>query len=212
MGMKISPFYEVLAYIARYWFALLALLVLFGAVRWLQAEQSRTARARRGGQALPTPKEEPIGEWLVLEGGKARLSEGTALIAPREGWLGGARRCAVRLPGRGMPARAARFALQADGLHVVPRRAGMITVDGQSVRREAVLRHGAQLAIGDTVLQLSLFAGVVEAPKRAKKPKRRKKTPIEPPPEVPEERTELPEPGIILRTGRDRKSTGGVHG
>jgi hypothetical protein len=208
--MKISPFYEVLAYIARYWFALLALLVLFGAVRWLRTEQARTARARRGGQALPAPAEEPIGEWLVLESGKARLSEGTALITPREGWLGGARRCAVRLPGRGMPARAARFALQADGLRMVPRRAGMIAVDGQSVRREAVLRHGAMLAIGDTVLQLSLFAGVIDPPK---KPKRRKKKSKEAlPPELPEERAELPEPVIILRTGRDRKSAGGVHG
>ncbi|MDR0928803.1 MAG: hypothetical protein LBM74_03705 [Oscillospiraceae bacterium] len=205
--MKISPFYEVLAYIARYWFALLALLVLFGAVRWLRAEQ---ARARRAGKASSAPTDAPIGEWLVLEGGRARLSEGAVLAAPKEGWLGGARGCAVRLPGRGMPGRAARFALQADGLRMLPRRAGVIAVDGQSVRREAVLRHGAMLAIGETVLQLSLFAGVIDPPKKSK---RRRKAPKEAlPPELPEERTELPEPAIILRTGRDRKNTGGMHG
>jgi hypothetical protein len=205
-----SPFYEVIAYIARYWFALLALCVLWGAVRWLRAEQ---ARARRDGKPSPAQAGAVIGEWLVLSGGRARLREGATLAAPREGWLGAARGCAVRLKGRGMPARAARFALQADGLRLLPRRAGVIAVDGQPVRREAVLRDGAMLAIGDTVLQLQLLPGVIEAPK---KPKRRKKAAPEALPEeaMPqmEGRTELPQPALVLRRGRDKKTIGGMHG
>ncbi|MDR0898361.1 MAG: hypothetical protein LBN04_10970 [Oscillospiraceae bacterium] len=208
----ISPFYEVIAYMARYWFALLALCVLWGAVRWLRAE---SVRARRGGEPMPVPVEAPIGDWLVLAAGRARLSEGATLAAPREGWLGGARGCAVRLKGRGMPARAARFALQADGLRLLPRRAGVIAVDGQPVRREAVLRDGAMLTIGDTVLQLQLLDGVIDAPKRVKKPKRSKKAAKEMPPEPlpePEGRTELPQPALVLRRVRDKKTIGGMHG
>lgn len=148
--------YAVVAYIARYWFAGLAILIIWRAVRWLRQDVDRQARARR-----TLPDAGFIGEWAVVASDVPRMPVGTVLRAPRDGWIGSARACDVRLLHAGVPARAARFYLREDGLHLLPQRRDTLLVDGEAVQREAVLRHGATLTVGGVTLQLRLFAGVI---------------------------------------------------
>lgn len=148
--------YAVVAYIARYWFAGLAILIIWRAVRWLRQDVDRTTRAQR-----TLPDAGFIGEWAVVASDAPRMPAGTVLRAPRDGWIGSTRACDVRLMHAGVPARAARFYLREDGLHLLPQRRDTLLVDGEPVQREAVLRHGATLTVGGVTLQLRLFAGVI---------------------------------------------------
>lgn len=148
--------YGVIAYIARYWFAILVVIILWRAILWLRKDAYRTAVVM---DMLPDAGF--IGEWVVVESYDDTVAEGTVLNAPRDGWLGSARACDVRLKSRGIPARVARFYLRKDGLHLLPQRRGTVEVDGEPVHREAVLRHGALLAVGDITIQLRLFAGIL---------------------------------------------------
>lgn len=149
MGMKESM-YAAVAYAMRYWFAFLSALALASALVWLRRDRAARLRAVEG-----LPDAGMIGEWAVLcEGETPRMLE-----TPPDGWLGSGRLCDVRH--KGLPRLAARFALHADGLHLVPLRPNLICVDGVPVRRLAVLRHGAVLSCRGVTLQLRLFAGVL---------------------------------------------------
>lgn len=150
-----ASFYSVLAYIARYWFAVLVFIILWRAVLWLQKDADTKARRQSR-----LPDAGFIGEWVVLAPGDA-MREGAALSAPRDGWMGSARGCDVRIRGAKVPPRAARFFLRRDGLHLQPERKSRIKVDGEPVRVEAILRHGATVTLGGITLQLRLFAGIL---------------------------------------------------
>ncbi len=218
--------YSVIAYFARYWFAFLMVIILWRAVIWLRKDAHRSAVV----QSL-LPDAGFIGEWAVMEGEEGDLAEGVILNAPRDGWLGAARACDVRIRSEGVPARAARFTLRHDGLHVLPRQPDTIVVDGEPVRKEAVLRHGATLTVGDVTLQLRLFAGVLlsgEVPaakaQARKTPKSRQNNEapaarVAPAPErqrapVPqateEQPSSLPRPTLTITTRRSRRSASGT--
>ena len=148
--------YAVLAYIARYWFALLAVVIIWRAIQWIRKDVDHKARVLR-----KLPDAGYIGEWAIVASDASSAPAGQVMHAPRDGWIGSARACDVRLKDAGVPARAARFYLQPDGLHLLPQRRDTILVDGESVQREAVLRHGATLTVGGVTMQLRLFAGVL---------------------------------------------------
>lgn len=148
--------YAVAAYIARYWFAALAVVIVWRGIIWMRKDADRVSRAQRN-----LPDAGYIGEWAVVASDVPTTPEGLVLRAPRDGWIGSARACDVRLKDAGVSAHAARFFLREDGLHVQPQHSGEMLVDGEPVQREAVLRHGATLTIGGVTLQLRLFAGVV---------------------------------------------------
>lgn len=184
--------YEFLAYIARYWFALLALVVIWRALRWLRRDAKRMRRVR---QLLPDAG--TIGEWVVTGCEGRSMHLGDVLPAPGEGWLGSARGCDVRVRHPGAPARAARFILHPDGLHLRAQRPGVLFVDGEPVRRNAVLRHGATLTLGGVTLELRLFAGVVTDAPRAQKPRAREEaSPV----------TALPTPALRMKRKHGRAS------
>lgn len=160
--------YAVLAYIARYWFALLLAVILWRAVVWMRKDAEHVAKTSRN-----LPDAGFIGEWAVVASDAPAMPAGHVMRAPRDGWIGSARACDIRLKDAGVPARAARFFLRPDGVHVLPEKSGMMLVDGMVVQREAVLRHGATLTVGGVTLQLRLFAGVVLTPERPARWRRR---------------------------------------
>lgn len=189
--MFMSDIYSVIAYIARYWFVALVLVIIWRALYWLRRDARRVSRALRR-----YPDAGYIGEWAVIDVETAQPT-GEVLAAPQDGWLGSARGCDVCLPHADMPAHAARFFLRADGLHLVPRRSGVLMVDGEPVRREAVLRHGATVSCGRAALQLRLFAGVVLSGEKPGRKPRPDPEPVLPdlPPEVAEAEEEGAEAG-----------------
>lgn len=148
--------YAVIAYIARYWFTFLAVIIIWRAIIWLRKDADRLSRVRRR-----LPDAGYIGEWAVVASDAPGVPAGMVLRAPRDGWVGSARACDIRLRDAGVPARAARFYLRPDGLHLLPQRSNQVLVDGETVQREAILRHGATMTVGGVTLQLRLFAGVL---------------------------------------------------
>lgn len=198
--------YAVIAYIARYWFALLTVVILWRAMLWIRKDADRMARMQR-----KLPDAGFIGEWAVIESGDEGLAKGAALSAPRDGWIGSARACDVRVKSRDVPARAARFYLRPDGLHLLPRHSGSILVDGEIVRREAVLRHGATLTVGGVTLQLRLFAGVLLKGEVPVKKKRARPLAARGAEALDEDAapgpTELPKPALTMPKRRQRRQT-----
>lgn len=148
--------YEVLAFAMRYWFLFLIAVIIWRSIRWLKKDGRKSARLHRR-----LPDAGHVGEWVIISSGESKLKAGHVLPISREGWLGSAGACDVCVRDRGIPARAARFFLKRDGLHLLPQKRDLLIVDGELVQREAVLRHGATLQAGNTVLQLRMFAGVM---------------------------------------------------
>lgn len=145
-----NELYGVIAYAMRYWFLGLLLAALCAAVNVLR----RARKTQRDSSALPDAG--MIGEWALLreDGSAAAL-----LPAPHDGIIGESRLCDVRVPG--LPRFAASYSLERDGVHLRPFARCALFVEGQPVRKKAVLRHGAVLRVGERALQLRLFAGVL---------------------------------------------------
>ena len=152
-----QEYYELLALAARYVFALLGVVVVWRATRWLRQD---ARQRRRVMSALPDAGY--IGALYVMEGQSKRLSPDDSLPLPTEGLLGSGAGCDVRVHHPTVARRHALFELRTDGLHLRPHRDERLQVDGHPVPQgcEAILTHGAVLTLGGVTLQLRLFAGV----------------------------------------------------
>lgn len=152
-----EQWYEALAWIMRYWFAALAFVTVYRALRWMLAD----ARLRRKAiRALPDAGY--IGHFLVLSGESRALEPGDEIQLPCEGTLGYSRRCDVCIRHKSLFAREAFFWLEQDGLHMSPIHSGSFMVDSEQVGAgdEAVLLSGARLLIGEVALELKLLKGL----------------------------------------------------
>lgn len=155
-----EAYYEILSLAARYWFALLGVVIVWRSFGWLRKDRRLTHKRLK-----TLPDAGLIGELVVLEGSD-ELPEGVCLPVPREGILGSVRTCDIVVPVHGVDRRHLNFSF-VDGLGLVmapePRRSCL--VDGETVvdRRSArsfPMRHGSMLFVGDAVLKLRLFAGL----------------------------------------------------
>ncbi|MDR3051485.1 MAG: FHA domain-containing protein [Oscillospiraceae bacterium] len=174
--------YEPLAVAGQYWFALLAVIVVWRAFRWLRAD----ARLRKK-VLKELPDAGYIGTLNVLAGESRDLEPGEDIPLPPEGVLGSAAGCDAWVPHPTVSARHAFFQWGPEGLRLRPCRDEPLAVDGRLIpaNSEAILRHGAQIEMGAVVLQLRLFAGLDAAgamtpdgeallPAKKRKPRRRK--------------------------------------
>lgn len=152
--------YEIISLGARYWFALLGVLIVWRAFRWLRKD--RRANHRRLRQL---PDAGMIGEMVVLEGSD-ELPEGTAIPVPRAGVLGFVRGCDVVVPVDGVAAHHLDFTFQdGKGLLLFPLRGATCYVDDvelthRSKTKKHPMCHGSRLQVGGAVLRLRLFAGL----------------------------------------------------
>ena len=141
----------------RYVFVFLAFMVVYRAMGWI----IRDLHLRR--QVMQKlPDAGYIGAFYVMSGESRRMEEGDEIRLPCEGTLGSANACDVCVHHRSVPAKAAIFWLEKDGLHMVPADPEGFLADGTRVGPgdEAVLLHGAAVCVGEVLLQLRLFSGV----------------------------------------------------
>lgn len=141
--------YELLALLMRYVFVLIGALILWRAYRWLR----RDARSyRREMRALPDAG--LVGEIVDLKTGESQP-------LPREGIMGSARDCDIRVRGAGVRRRHALFAFEeGKGLRVTPQGRGSVLMAGVEPSGPAHALHGTQLQLGDALLRVRLFAGL----------------------------------------------------
>lgn len=152
-----AQWYEVLAWLMRYWFLALAVMTVYRALRWMLTDESLRRKAIR---ALPDAGY--IGCFEVLCGESRSLSAGDEIPLPCEGTLGYSRRCDVCIRHKSLFSREAFFWLEQDGLHMSPIHSGSFVVDGEQVGAgdEAILLSGAQLYIGEVAIELRLLKGL----------------------------------------------------
>ena len=152
--------YEIISLAARYWFALLGLLIVWRSFSWLRKD--RRAKHRRLRQL---PDAGMIGELVVLHGSD-ELPEGTAIPVPREGVLGFIRTCDVVVPVQGVARQHIDFTFQdGRGLLLFPLRGcdcvmDETPLDHRSKTKKYPMHHGSRLTVGEAVLRLRLFAGL----------------------------------------------------
>lgn len=140
--------YQLLALGARYWFVLLAaLLVWRGALALLHEHYQRKKLLKK------LPDAGMVGEMRDIE-------DDRAYPLPREGVLGGGRGCDIRL--RGLRRRAVNFAfVEGKGLLITPCHSrGEVLLDGAPLRKGGYALHGAVLRVGGYTLRVRLFAGL----------------------------------------------------
>jgi hypothetical protein len=140
--------YQLLALGARYWFVLLAaILVWRGAVALLQEHHQRKKLLKK------LPDAGMVGEMRDTDSDRA-------YPLPREGVLGGGRACDIRL--RGLRRRAVSFTfVDGKGLMLTPCHSrGEILLDGAPLGKGGYALHGAVLHVGGYTLRIRLFAGL----------------------------------------------------
>lgn len=152
--------YEIISLAARYWFALLGLVIVWRSFSWLRKD--RRAKHKR---LKHLPDAGMIGEMIVLEGSD-ELPEGTAIPVPRAGVLGFLRTCDVTVPVNGVAGKHIDFVFQdGKGLLLFPLRRQSCVMDGveltcRSKTKKHPMYHGSRLQVGEAVLRLRLFAGL----------------------------------------------------
>ena len=152
-----EDWYELLVLAARYLFTLLGVIVVWRSFGWLRRESRRRRRALR-----EMPDAGFIGELYVLSGEGKSFRTGDSFPVPMEGVLGSRKGCDIRVPHGSVASRHALFDFHEDGLHLRAHRGAPVRVDDQPLPAgyQAILRHGASLAVGAVELQLRLFAGL----------------------------------------------------
>lgn len=152
-----QDWFALLSESAGYWFSLLAVIIVWRAIRWLRMESRQRKKVLR-----TLPDAGFIGTLYVLQGESRSLRPDTAVPLPVEGVMGSASGCDARIAHPSVAGRHALFELQGDGLHLRPYRDEILQVDGEPIPTgcEAILQHGATITLGGVLLQLRLFAGV----------------------------------------------------
>lgn len=182
--------YEIVALGARYWFALLGVLIVWRSFHWLRRDRREKHRRLR-----QLPDAGMIGEMVVLSGGD-ELPEGNTLPVPREGTLGYVRGCDLVVPVDGVARQHCDFSFRnGDGLLIYPRRGCQATVDGEIIRtrrdaRQHPMQHGSSLQVGAATLRLRVFMGL-ECERPAQILPDEEAAPA-PPPELPEHWQDTP--------------------
>ena len=140
--------YQLLALGARYWFVLLAaVLVWRGAAALLHEHYRRKKLLKK------LPDAGMVGEMRDIDNDRA-------YPLPREGVLGGGRACDIRL--RGLRRRDINFAfVEGKGLLLTPCHSrGEVLLDGAPLGKGGYALHGAMLRVGGYTLRIRLFAGM----------------------------------------------------
>ena len=153
--------YELVALVARYWFAFLGVIIVWRSFMWLRKDARRKHRRLK-----QLPDAGLVGELVVLAGSEA-LPPGSVIPLPREGTLGSLRSCDVSIPCSGVASRHGDFRfVDGVGLILTPATHLSVEVDGQEPgpnQQEWIMHHGSRLMIGDALLRMRLFMGLETA-------------------------------------------------
>ena len=144
-----SQVYEIISLLMRYVFVLIGALIVWRAFRWILKDHQAYQR-----EIKYLPDAGRVGEIVNLSGG-------VSYPLPREGTIGSAPGCDIRIRGNGVHSHHVRFEfVDGKGLKIIPARSASVELRGETVRKAAYALHGTQFTIGDVHLRVRLFAGL----------------------------------------------------
>lgn len=141
--------YELLSLLMRYVFAGLGAIIVWRVLRWIRRDARQYNRDMRR-----LPDAGLVGEMVDIESGKA-------YPLPREGMIGSAHGCDIRVKRKDIAGHHAVFVFEeGKGLRVTPYHRHDLSMDGTELRGSAHALHGSTLEFGRCVLRVRLFAGL----------------------------------------------------
>lgn len=148
-----TAIYELAALIARYWFALLIVLIVIRAWRMTIVDNRRAKTLRS--IAVSTGQ---LGELVVTKGaGKARRGMKYPIL--QEGMIGSSSRADIRIRANGVYKRHAHFRLQPDGLMLTSIGGAPLAFSDGNKGKRLLATDGDSLVFGDVTLLCVLFDG-----------------------------------------------------
>lgn len=141
--------YELLALFMRYVFVALGALIVWNTFRWMRKDAKEY---RRWMKRLPD---------AGLIGEIVNLNTGERLPLPREGIVGAASSCDVRVKGNGVGRKHVLFSfVNGKGLCLTPCGHKRFVVEDTEMAGPVYAIHGTQIVLGDVPLRVRLFAGL----------------------------------------------------
>lgn len=148
--------FELTSLAMRYWFTGLMLLAALCALRLAAIDHRRSRRERQS-----APNMEYIGELLVVKGA-GDVERGDRYAITRDIVIGRRKKCDVTLCDKSVFPRHARGELRAGGMLVGAIGRAPVSLRGQPIQQEILVRDGALFCIGAITLQLTLYDVEVE--------------------------------------------------
>ncbi len=148
--------FEMVSLAMRYWFAGLILLAALCALRLALLDRRRARSERKA-----APNMEYVGELLVVKG-SGDVIRGERYAIQRDIVIGRRRKCDVCLDDHSVFPRHARGELRAGGMLIGAIGSAPVSLRGQPLAQEILVKDGALFCIGAITLQLTLYDVVVE--------------------------------------------------
>ena len=163
-----SNSYELLSYIARYWFALLMVLIVWRAWRAIVRDnrKEKLLRAWEGGAGC-------VGELVLVDDDtKRRRGAQERFLVPQEAVIGSSAKADIRLRGPGIRRKHVYMTYRPGGMALHAARKAELDIRPDE-NGEMILRDGQKLKIGRYTLMMVFFdaADAQRSPRRAPKPR-----------------------------------------
>jgi hypothetical protein len=151
--------YQVLLYAARYWFAALAVFIVWRAavVSWREINIVRDIRRRIDGVAT-------FAELVVTFDALNKLEIGTRYPFARDATLGSGSSSDVRIRHKSISRRHARLTAETDCVRVRPSRGADVMIGSNPVKKETLLFDGDEITLGGVRFRVKIEENIdVEA-------------------------------------------------
>ena len=135
--------YQVLVYAARYWFAALAVFIVWRAALATFREVRIVRDIRRRIAGVST-----FAELVLLEDESGKLTAGKRYPFAHEAVLGSSPGCDLHIRHRDVSRRALRLTAEDDCVRLKPSRKTAALLDGEEIRGETLAFGGSELRIG----------------------------------------------------------------
>lgn len=143
--------YQVLIYAARYWFAALAVFIVWRAALTAYREARIVKDIRRRIADVST-----FAELVLIDDPSGKLQNGERYPFAHDAVLGSAANCDLRIRHRDVSRRMLRLSAEDDCVRLKPSRKAVIRLDGEEIQGEMLAFDGSELRIGSLVFRVDI--------------------------------------------------------
>lgn len=141
--------YQVLVYAARYWFAALAVFIVWRAALTTLREARIVGDIRRHIARVAT-----FAELVLVDDPSGKLPPGERYPFAKEAYLGSGANCEVRIRHRDVSRKMLKMTAEDDCVRLKPSKKASVTLDGAELSGEGLAFGGSELRIGSLVFRV----------------------------------------------------------